>query len=361
VKESMYTPSCTLNVDFTYQFEGEEYTTSVPGDQEHAKLAAGLRRFQNTYRSLYHKAGSENLRKTNLLNASIGLLYTDAPLDEGDPGDFEFASYSYRLMDIKNQYLFNTMDFYKPETTYMQTGVYSSKAKRDSTFNEQLTRHIANARLDDIVESYADKTDINKQIASSQFHEHYHHTEQGLMFSLQRQESMNWISSLIKKQKNMNALGALFLDVHTVRPMCACCNVGVIGFQNSDENGFLANLTKLTSGTDEDDFSLQTPDHGIMMRTRVGCTQHASRDAKGLHLELDNSLVNITKPTRSKVTFQYSRPRQVVQAYVDQGIHDAIITNEKYHEIVWKEDIFSSHELPQNRYNQHMKKNARKG
>jgi hypothetical protein len=360
VKEFMYTPSCTLDTQFTYRYEGEEYTTQVSGDLEHAMLYEGSRQFYNKYTSLYHIAGKKNLANTNYLNASIGFLYSDAPLDQGDPGELEFISYPYRLKQYNKKYMFRVMDLYKSETNFSQPGVYHTKAARNSSFNDHLIQHIANARLDDIDDYYSAKIDIPHEVQSSQFHEHHHHTEQGLMHSFYEADSMERIFKLIKQQKNMNSLVAIFVDAHTPRPMCACCNIGVVGFQNSHESGFMADFQQYLDTEHEDELGAQLPDDGLALRARISCTQHPSREAHGLHLRLDQSLVNINKPVKSKVTFRYDRPRQVVQAYVDQGIHDAMITDRKLFSEFWREDIFLSDKLPESRYNEYMSKKAPK-
>jgi len=133
-----------------------------------------------------------------------------------------------------------------------------------------------------------------------------------------------------------------------------------VGFQNSHENGFMADFMQYINTEHEGELDVYIPDDGLGLRARISCTQHDSREANGLHLRLDQSLANIKHPGQSKVTFSYSRPRQVVQTYVDQGIHDAIITEKKYYSKFWSEDIFLSHELPDTRYNKYMKNKAPK-
>jgi hypothetical protein len=360
VKEAMYTPACTLDSNYTFMFEGKDFTTPVSGDLEHAMLYAGSRQFENTYKRLYKIAGKKNIKKTNYLNASIGILHTDAYLEEGDPGELEFTSYPYRLSHRKDKYTFAVNDLYNPETNFSQADVYTTKAGRNTDFNAHLNQHLENARLPDLYDYYDAKTNINTAVEDSQFHEHFHHTEQGLMHSLYRADSMEMIYGLLKQQKNMNSLVAIFVDIHTPRPMCVNCNVGVVGFQDSHEHGFRADFQNHISNEHEGQLDVYLPDDGLGLKVRVSCTQHESRDKKGLHKPLEQSLALVDKPKKTTVTFSYERPRQVVQAYVDTGIHDAIITDNNYYSKFWQEDIFLSHELPDGRYNEFMKNKAPK-
>lgn len=360
MKEYLYTPSCTLDTKYTFQYKNKDYTTKVSGDEEHAMLYAGSRQFENTYKRLYEIAGEKNIKKTNYLNASLGILHTDAYLDEGDPGELEFTSYPYRLEHRKNKYTFALNDLYDSETNFSQPDVYKTKAGRNTDFNSHLHQHLVNAKLADLYDYYDAKKNINAEVKDSQFHEHFHHTEQGLMHSLYEADSMEMIYGLLKQQKNMNSLVAIFVDVHTPRPMCVNCNVGVVGFQNSHEQGFMADFLNHINTKYEGQLDVYLPDNGLGLRVRVSCTKHQSRDAQGLHKRLDQTVALVDKPKKTKVTFSYDRPRQVVQAYVDQGIHDAIITDKKYYSKFWNEDIFMSHELPDARYTKYMKKKAPK-
>ena len=80
------------------------------------------------------------------------------------------------------------------------------------------------------------------KIKDSNFHEAFHHSEQGIMFGLSQAQTIKHIVQLARQNNAVYFYGAM-LDIYTPRTMCRHCNTGLIGIKNTHEQGFIHDLS----------------------------------------------------------------------------------------------------------------------
>ena len=263
----LYKPVSTLNTLYKFEYEDlESASVKIPAGAKHASLFCA----EEKYREIFNKKYSSNIDKVNIATGAITVLYTDTSKEEGYLGEDIEDTYFDILVPDNTSYTFTTKDFYNQEDAYDQENVCKNKALRSHSFNEGIRRRIRSygALGADFEASTAISTVKEFNIASKKanFHELFHHSEQGLMHLMDQDF---WQKDLLKRISSIGDAKYIYgfvLDVFSTRNLCANCNIGLIGLQNSQEAGFLNTLNSKLGKK-----GFEPRENGLMLSSRVSC------------------------------------------------------------------------------------------
>lgn len=281
--EKMPIYSATKSLDVRYKFEYcilEDTSVEVPATDIHAILYAGCRGLLNTRSEMKNSNGKPTYKKsgkfdtTNFATSAMTLLYTDTTQEEGYLGE-EVQQETFFLKTNAQNRIVSSIDCY--EKKEKQTGI--KKGARDKYFNKLLFERINTFSA---ISSYfhlplgtATSETLSQKISSEMFHEDFHHSEQCLMHFL---SSLPGIKTLISMAESVKAayMYGIVLDIYTQRMLCCNCNAGLLGLQNSHEQGFLFQL-----GQALEEKRIQPRINNLMLSVRVS----ASKAPRGVTLD----------------------------------------------------------------------------
>jgi hypothetical protein len=236
----------TKSLKVHYSFVSGEYENATWESPEavdtHAKLKAGVQGLLDTREGLVHKTGrkiyNKEFKAGNVATASVTLLYTDTDAEEGYLGaDVEHITYDIPSL-VSNKRIVSVLDYY--DAPYKQKGVVANKAGRSKLFMERLANRIdsfgrinLNYDLNLCVPTVAA---LKEEVAGTQFHEHFHHSEQAFATLLSSSLGVEFLAASARSNKAAYVYG-MVLDLYTQRLVCRNCNVSLLGMQNSDSKG----------------------------------------------------------------------------------------------------------------------------
>jgi hypothetical protein len=321
----------TNNFNITYQSldKDEVLSTNIDGNNIHASLKAASDGYRDEYVKLYDsKTARAGLAKANLLNAEIGVLYSEAAPEEGYVGELQFDHFPIRVAFASPKYTFNVTDLFDSSKNFNAVTSSPNKSLRNTDFNKQVQQRIDLAKLH---APFALSKDLTKNlhVHGSQFHETYHHTEQGYMHYL---DSTSGTKFVVDKILALNPMyvNALFVDMHSTRYMCTNCNIGIVGFQNTQTQGFLAKVqAQLTKS------HIESPTEGLTLNTRVSADMPAN----------NHTTITTTRDIKRRPTITPLDRSLVLQGDSGQAKLKTIIDKKGYKLDDYEGDFFTSREI----------------
>ncbi len=240
----IFQASQSLDVRYIFnQLEQENARIKLRAAPVHHMLSNGYDDLLKLRKKLNYRA---SINKINIATAAVTLLYTDTSLEEGYLGEtvesvvvpFSINA-NQRILSMKNQFT--------ESSSYQEEHVKAkNKSLRDRNFNTMLSNHLRGYRqvashfhnLNPIITQQA----LKEKIKDSNFHEAFHHSEQGIMFGLSQAQTIKHIVQLARQNNAVYFYGAM-LDIYTPRTMCRHCNTGLIGIKNTHAQGFIHDLS----------------------------------------------------------------------------------------------------------------------
>jgi len=296
----------TQSLDVIYKFNYDKYenaTIGVKGANIHARLYAGKLGLLEKRREAKYKA---NISKCNFATASVTYLYTDTNTEEGYLG--EDINVDKKYFFLKTPYpdrIISTGKFYNTDTSYRIKGVPGNKSIRCDDFNDLLAQKIGAFESISVDYDYPKKCITNrkalaKKINDANFHEAFHHSEQAIMHYM---SSIEGIAFMVKQAIKIKAayLYGVILDLYTERTLCANCNAGLLGMQNSYSEGFLKDFSRALT---KNNIQPRT-NNNLMLNTRVSTSKARNKGTlDDLKLANDSNTIHHYDPDIENKIFQ---------------------------------------------------------
>lgn len=298
----LYSARSSLAAKVVTEFNEDKVTTSIPAVDIHARLYGAERHYRGLYSQTYNSDnGDKNIAACNIATASLSILFSDVSPEEGNLGDALLT----HTVDIFNQAAtdkrtIHVVDTFNAEHTYQADvrradGAPADEGKRtrNRTFLEHIQTRIDNADPSLLTDRlFGAQTRIAAFALNPMFAENIHHSEQGLMETMLMPENMGILLQEINAL-NAETLGGFILDLHSSRPMCENCNLGILGHQKSQEGGFIHEFMKYWENDKKYELNLNFPDHDLIMNTRVSASMKSNRK---MHQPLYRTTIHTANP-----------------------------------------------------------------
>lgn len=239
----------TQSLETLYKFKDgnhEDATVTLPAASIHSMLYGGCESlFQHRQDLRYTKDMSD----VNLATAALTLLYTDTSTEEGYLGE-DIETITFALKADKTKNILSVTEMY--DGSYSQLNdvrgrkIPKNKQIRNQAFNHMLDNNIQG--FSQFADKYhirnlvASRESLQENILNSNFHEKFHHSEEGMLFGFSSEPVIEEIVAIARKERAGYFYG-LVLDVYSQRTLCGNCNLGLIGITNTHESGFLFDLS----------------------------------------------------------------------------------------------------------------------
>lgn len=264
---SIATASLEAKFNFNLNNDDEIVQIYAPARNIHAQLYSAEQGYRVEYGKLYNgKSGKERLDSANIVTAELGLIYADTTREEGYISELKFAHTSVIARGLKS-YSLQVPDFF--DSSYAVTTTSPNKALRSENFNAHLEQRI---KLFEAYDIFAKSTtaltpskDMWLAVNKGNFHETYHHSEQAVMELFTSGAGQKFIAEEVQKVGAKTVVG-IILDMYSTRYVCQNCNVSLLGFQASQEEGAIADLTKTL---ESNKYRINVPKDGLLWTTRV--------------------------------------------------------------------------------------------
>lgn len=303
-KIALYSPTKNLTTKYIFENDKHESGSIILNSKKiHAQLYAACSDFKKKRSRLKNANGNpvytSSIKGVNFSTAAISVLYADTTPEEGYIGE-NILSASFAVFSFQSERLTTCSNLYQIDSSFLQNSVTATnKALRNSDFNFRLSQRIKSfSRLANFYHygnAVTSVAELNNTIANSNFHELFHHTEQGEMEVLSSPLGIECLTDNILELDAKYVYG-LVLDIYTDRPMCCNCNACLIGMQCSQAKGFLADfakpLNKVGIFTREND--------NLMLSVRVSTAYNDEP------FNLASSVVHQYNPDKKRVIYQAS-------------------------------------------------------
>lgn len=352
-KLPLYEATKSLNVK--YEFNGSKHESAsitLDGLPNHSLLKVGCDGLLEQRHLLSYKS---SLEAVNFATAMITFLYTDTCPDEGYLGEhIEASSIFFNPFRGKDR-IISVLDVCPKEENYFEkdvNGKWLTKGKRNEDFNTHLLKRIrafssisGDFDLPEQKKFKQDEREVLSCIHEEMFHETFHHTEQTMMYVLSNPIGIHYLVSEVLQLKAAYLYGVV-LDTYTQRTMCNNCNAGLLGVQNSHQEGFLLDFKQ---GLDKERIIARPR---LMLNTRVS----ASQEVDPLRLVNDKDVVHAYDPDRKVKIFQAENKALGTEAHIIRenysfSSYEGIffVSSQQLHKVKWEKSIKLSPNQPSNR------------
>jgi hypothetical protein len=305
----LYVPTQSLKFNYVFnKGKGENATwKSLEAADTHAKLKAGVKGLLDTRKNLVCKNGNKMYKQDfnagNIATAAITLLYTDTYTEEGYLGE-DVEQKSFDIPSLKSgARIVSVLDYYGE--TYKQDGVDDRQSIRSESFLERLTNRIDSfGRIDlnyDLNLCVPTVEALGNEIAGTQFHKQFHHSEQALATSISSPLGIKFLANSARSVRAAYVYG-MVLDLYTEILVCRNCNITLLGMQNSGRTGGF--LCDLGGELAKPDSRIEVSDH-LMLHTRVTADRAGTgTNMDAIKLMNDKEVVHSYNPAHAPSLFQ---------------------------------------------------------
>lgn len=198
----LYKATKSLDVNYTFNDGPEDASILLEGAPTHSMLSHAYTDLLAERQRLNYTASIDTV---NIATAAITVLFTDTTTEEGYLGE-DVSWLRMPLEARKAKPVLTVTDLYPDSYNLTRdiTGkkIPKNKGRRSHDFNTMLYNHVEGFAA--IAPSFYTKhvittpQQIEAKIANSNFHEAFHHSEQGIMFSMSATHTIKSIGLLLR-------------------------------------------------------------------------------------------------------------------------------------------------------------------